>query len=80
MLYTWTLKKTFVTVPHKRLISKFKSLNISKEIDHWIETFISNINQKVAVNGKESHWHDLTSGIPQRSVLGRLLFYTYIIY
>ena len=68
-------KKAFDTVPHKRLISK---LNISKEIVNWKEAFISNIRQKVAVNGKESNWHDVTSGIPQGSVLGPLLFVLYI--
>ena len=45
-------KKAFDTVPHKRLISKLNSLNISKEIANWIEAFISNRRQKVAVNGR----------------------------
>ena len=71
-------KKAFDTVPHKRLISKIISLNISKEIVNWIEAFISNRRQKVAVNGKESNWHDVTSGIPQGTVLGPLLFVLYI--
>ena len=41
------------TLPHKRLISKLKSINISKEIVNWTEALISNRRQKVAVNGKE---------------------------
>ena len=71
-------KKAFDTLPHKRLISKLNSLNISKEIVNWIEAFISNRRQKVAVNGIESNWHDVTSGIPQGTVLGPLLFVLYI--
>ena len=93
MLDTWTyaidsghhtdviymdFKKAFDTVPHKRLISKLNSLNISKEIVNWIEAFMSNRRQKVAVNGKESNWHDVTSGIPQGTVIGPLLFVLYI--
>ena len=44
--------KAFDTVPHKRLTSKLNSLNISKEIVNWIEAFISNRRQKVAVKWK----------------------------
>ena len=32
----------------------------------------------MAVNGKESNWHDVTSGLPEGSVLGHLFFVLYI--
>ena len=71
-------QKAFDTVPHKRLINKLDSYNISNELINWIETFLTDRKQKVAVNGKESKWHNVTSGISQGSVIGPLLFVLYI--
>ena len=71
-------QKAFDTAPHKRLINKLYSYNISNELINWIEAFLTDRKQKVAVNGKESKWHNVTSGIPQGSVIGPLLFVLYI--
>ena len=71
-------QKAFDTVPHTRLISKLKSFNIRNDLVNWIEAFITNRRQKVAVNRKESNWHKVTSGILQGSVLVPLLFVPYV--
>ena len=71
-------QKAFDMVPHKRLINKLESYNISNELINWIKAFLTDRKQKVAVNDKESKWHNVTSGISQGLVIGQLLFVLYI--
>ena len=40
--------------------------------------FLSSIHQRVNVNGSFSDWSNVTSGVPQRSVLGSIPFIVYI--
>ena len=70
--------KAFDSVPHLRLISKLQSYGINGNLLTWIKNFLIGRQQRVVLNGSSSRWVNVTSGVPQGSVLGLLLFILYV--
>ena len=70
--------KAFVKAHHRRLLVKIEKYRIKGKVLRWLREFLNNRKQRVMVNGAHSHWRNITSGIPQGSVLSPILFLIFL--
>jgi hypothetical protein len=53
-------------------------MGIKGQVLGWIRDWLTNRKQRVCIEGCSSLWNQVTSGVPQGSVLGPLLFIVYV--
>ena len=70
--------KAFDKVPHKRLMKKLWNYGVRGKTHSWIQSFLTTRQQRVAVDGENSDWVSVDSGVPQGTVLGPTLFLAFI--
>ena len=72
------LKKAFDTVDHHILLKKLYAYGIRGHIIKWFESYLYDRSQYVIYNNEYSETHPIKCGVPQRSILGPLLFNIYV--
>ena len=70
--------KAFDKVDHDLLVKKLIAYGVKDKTLQWIINFLSRRKQKVVINGFNSFWTEVVSGVIQGSVLGPILFLIFV--
>ena len=72
------LSKAFNSINHNLLLKKLHAYGVQGVELAWFSNYLTERKQRVVMNGVPSQWTEISTGIPQGSILGPLLFVIFV--